>query len=394
MRPMTRTAGLGTLRGLAVFGASVVLVWSQLSRFFDPTGDEGAKLLAEERATLADAPREREVRESLRRTNPEWDLMRRMFIGLTLANEAESDPEHRRELLADLDALADDLVDEDERGGPRGFLLPYGKVRPFRGEEHSIFADGEIALVLAAREVVEPTASPARRHALDVRVARIESAMNASPSRSGESYPDEAWTFCNTTALAALRLYDTARGTDHRVFATAWLDYAKQHLVDAKTGLLVSSFRWDGAWLDGPEGSSIFMAAQNLLLWDDAFARDQWTRAKSALVFDVAGFSLAREWPRAGDSAMDVDSGPVIPLLDASPGASGLAVLGAAAFGDETTKRGLLRSLRFAAFPERTKSGMRFAGASAMGDAVVDYALHVGPLWDKALHAGAKEASR
>lgn len=383
-----------SVRGLAIFGASVVLVASQLSRGFEPRGDEGGALLAEERATLADAPREAEVRASLRRTNPEWDLMRRMFIGLTLANAAERDTDHRRELLADLDALADGLVQEDDRTGPRGFLLPYGQVRPFRGEEHSIFADGEIAVVLAAREVVDPAVSSAHRDALDVRIVRIESAMNASPSRSGESYPDEAWTFCNTTALAALKLYDAARGTDHRTFATQWLDYAKAHLVDARTGLLVSSYRYDGTWLDGPEGSSLFMAAQNLLLWDDAFARDQWTRAKAALIFDVAGFSLAREWPRTEGSTMDVDSGPVIPLLDASPGASGLAILGAASFGDDAAKRGLLRSLRFAAFPENTESGMRFAGASAMGDAVVGYALNVGPLWDKALHAHDKEASR
>lgn len=389
MRPMSRA-----LRSLAIFGASVVLVWSQLARFFDPSGDEGEKLLAEERATLADASREREVRASLRRTNPEWDLMRRMFIGLTLANAAERDADHRHELLADLDALADGLVEEDDRQGPRGFLLPYGQTRPFRGDEHSIFADGEIAIVLAAREVVDPGATAAHRGALDVRVARIESAMNASPSRSGESYPDEAWTFCNTTALAALKLYDASRGTDHRAYAARWLDWAKAHLVEPRTGLLVSSYRYDGSWLDGPEGSSLFMAAQNLLLWDDAFARDQWSRAKQSLVFDIAGFSLAREWPRAEASAMDVDSGPVIPLLDASPGASGLAILGAASFGDERTKRGLLRSLRFAAFPEDTKDGMRFAGASSMGDAVVGYALHVGPLWDKALHAHMKEASR
>lgn len=385
-----------SLRGLAIFGASVALVWSQIAHAFDPRGDEAAALLAEERATLHDPTREAAVRASLRSSNPEWDLMRRMFLGLSLANAAERDPERRSALLGDLDALASDLLAEDAREGVTGFLLPYGKGRPFLDTHadgaHSMFVDGEIALVLAAREVVD-SSSP-NHDALDVRIARIEAAMDASPSRSGESYPDEAWTFCNTTALAALRLYDVARGTDHRAYATAWIDYARAHLVEPKTGLLVSSYRWDGTWLDGPEGSSIFQAAHNLLLWDDAFARDQWTRAKHELVFDVAGFSLAREWPRTATGALDVDSGPVIPALDASPGASGLAVLGAAAFDDDVTERGLVRALRFAAFPQRTEVGMRFAGASPMGDAVIGYALGFGPIWDKARRAGTKEAKR
>jgi hypothetical protein len=304
----------------------------------------------------------------------------------------------RKELLADLDALADALVSEDAWGGPTEFLLPYGKSRPFltrdpvSGESRSIFVDGEIALVLAAREVVAPRVD--RSTDLDLRIARIEAAMDASPSRSGESYPDEAWTFCNTTALAALKLYDVARGTDHRAYADAWIAFAKAHLVEPKTGMLVSSYRWNGAWLDGPEGSTIFQSAHNLRLWDDEFARDQWTRAKKELVFDTAGFSLAREWPRSSSTQIDVDSGPIIPLLDASPGASGLAILGAAAFGDETTTRGLVRSLRFAAFPQTTEHGMHFAGANPMGDAVVGYALGFGPIWDKALHARGKEAMR
>ncbi|CAN5643791.1 hypothetical protein BH09MYX1_BH09MYX1_24320 [soil metagenome] len=388
MRPLIRAV----LRGLVIFGASTALVWYELAPFFDPRGDEGARLLSEERATLADTAREAEVRATLRRTNPEWDLMRRTFVGLTLANEAERDEAHRADVLWELDALAEDLLEEDAREGVTGFLLPYGKNRPFQHGEHSIFVDGEIAVALAAREVVAP-ASPAHRAALDERITRIETAMDASPSRSGESYPDEAWSFCNTTALAALRLYDVARGTDHRAYATAWIEVAKAHLIDERTGVLVSSYRWNGAWLDRSEGSTIFMAAHNLLLWDDAFARDQWAKAKQAFVFDVAGFTLAREWPHA-EGATDIDSGPVIPLLDASPGASGLAVLGAAAFADGDTERGLLRSLRFAAFPQTTAHGMRFAGASPMGDAVIGYALSVGPIWDKANRARTREARR
>ena len=95
--------------------------------------------------------------------------------------------------------------------------------------------DGEVAMVLEARLLLGP------RHdleaPLDVRIAAIERAMGESPTVSGESYPDEAWTFCNTTALAALRMHDARVGTDHGPLARRWLTYAKAHLIDPKTGI-------------------------------------------------------------------------------------------------------------------------------------------------------------
>ena len=384
------------LRALAVVALSFVAVESQLHRAFQPSGREAAELVAEERATLQDVPREQAARDALRAQNPEWDLMRRMFVSLTLANELALHPE-RKDVAIDLDGLADGLLADDARTGAWGFLLPYARSKPFHRVEadgpRSLFVDGEIALVLAARELTHEV-TPSARAALDLRVSRIERAMRESPTRSGESYPDEAWTFCNTTALAALALYDTARGTDHRADADAWIGYAKAHLVDPSSGLLVSSYHLDGRFLDRAEGSSIFMAAHALLLWDREFATAQWSRAKELLVFDVAGFTLAREWPRSHDGMTDVDSGPVIPLLDASPGASGLAVIGASAFGDDAARDGLVASLRFAAFPRKTSAGLTFAGAGPMGNAVVAYALSFGPLWERADRNDLRRASR
>ena len=79
---------------------------------------------------------------------------------------------------------------------------------------------------------------------------------------------------------------------------------------------------------------------------------------------------------------MDVDSGIVVPLLDASPGASGLALLGAAAFEDEDTRDALLRSMELAAVPTEGPGGARwYAAAGRIGNAVAAYAFHFGPLW-------------
>lgn len=56
--------------------------------------------------------------------------------------------------------------------------------------------------MMSARELVAPHAR--WRDESRARAARIEGAMRRSPTLSAESYPDECWTFCNTTALAAL----------------------------------------------------------------------------------------------------------------------------------------------------------------------------------------------
>ena len=125
------------------------------------------------------------------------------------------------------------------------------------------------------------------------------------------------------------------------------------------------------------------MSATNLLLVDDAFARDQYARARRELGTVVLGFGLAREWPRGSDGRADVDSGAVVPFLDASAGSSGLAVLGASAFGDDAFRDALLSSLELAALPRDDASGRRYLASNRVGDAVLFDALTFGPLFRK-----------
>lgn len=136
--------------------------------------------------------------------------------------------------------------------------------------------------------------------------------MRGAPLRSAESYPDECWTFCNTVALAATRLADALDGTDHADLRAAWCARARRRLVDPGTGMLVSSYTLDGRIGDGPEASSLFMAAHDLLVVDPALARDQYRRARRAFGRSVLGFGYAREWPDAAGRD-DVDSGPTVP---------------------------------------------------------------------------------
>jgi hypothetical protein len=209
------------------------------------------------------------------------------------------------------------------RGGSH-FMLGCASARPFVDPEaRSVFLDGEILLMLEARESVRTRESYAIL--AKERAKYIESAMRRSPTLSAESYPDECWTFCNTTALAGLAVLDHVHGSDHGALGREWVSRAKERLVDARTGILVSSFTRAGQTLDGPEGSSIWMSASNMLFVDEAFANDQYRRARRELGKTTLGFGWAREWPSGVPERPDVDSGPIVPFLGASAGASGLA---------------------------------------------------------------------
>jgi hypothetical protein len=317
----------------------------------------------------------------MRRTNPEWDLMGRMFLVLSLANLSLHEPAQQPQYLAAMDRIIDDTITQDEKSGPFYFLMAYARNGPFLNPgQRSLFVDGEIALMCGARRMVAE--SPKLREAMQTRLAFVEKNMRAGPLLCAESYPNECWMFCNTVALAALRCGDALDGTDHRAFINSWLESARKNLTDRSTGLLVSSFSMDGQVYEGPRGSTIWMVVHCLQLIDPAFAQDQYDRARKLLGQNFLGFGYATEWLRGWATGADVDSGPVLPLLQASPSASGFALLGAAAFHDDAYLRSLRTSLNFGGFPQTTASGgLRYAASNQVGDAVLLYALVQGPLW-------------
>jgi hypothetical protein len=70
-------------------------------------------------------------------------------------------------------------------------------------------------------------------------------------------------------------------------------------------------------------------------------------------------------------------------LLNASPGSSGMAILGAASFDDDAYLQDLVTMLNFAGFPTTRGNELRFAASNQVGDAVLLYAMVQGPLWDR-----------
>ncbi|MBK7997601.1 MAG: hypothetical protein IPK15_02405 [Verrucomicrobia bacterium] len=318
----------------------------------------------------------------MRVSNAEWDFMGRTFIVLSLAEMSLREPARKFEHLRVMDDIIDETLRLERDEGLYFFLMPYAKARPFLQQPaRSQFIDGEIAMMLAARRVVEE--KPAYVMPLTERVNAMVSRMKQSPVLSAESYPDECWTFCNAISVAAIKTADVLDGTDHSAFLREWLAVVRKKLVHPETGLLVSSYTLDGQPLDGPEGSSIWLVAHCLRLLDEDFARDQFLRAKKELGREMLGFAWSREWPTSWRGPLDIDSGAVIPLLEASAGGSGLAFVGASSFGDRDYFSKLQTSLDFAAFPVQKQGRLRYCASNQVGDAVLLYAEVLGPMWDK-----------
>ena len=318
--------------------------------------------------------------ERMRWSNAEWDFMGRTYLVLALANLGLREPAERNRYLQVMDRIIDETLRLEQEHGMYYFLMDYAREGRFIAQPpRSLFQDGEIALMLAARRIL--TEREAYAPLLAERIGFLTGAMSQSPVLCGESYPNECWTFCNAVALAAIRMADALDGTDHSTFIAQWEETARARLLDPRTGLLISSFLFDGTPGDGPEGSSLWMVAHCLQLVAPDFAEDQYRRARKELAVIRLGFGYAREWPVGRKGIMDVDSGPIIPFLDISAGSSGLAVLAAASFGDEAYVRSLLTSLTFGAFPRRQNGRLRYSASNQVGYAVLLYAMAQGPLW-------------
>lgn len=384
----TRRAAYGVV-ALAV-GATL---WLPSLRLFYPVDTsavwshdevpEMAREIARRQLALWTDPelRGREI-SRMRRSNAEWDFMGRSFLVWSLGNLARRDPAMEEAALEVMDTIIANTVRLEEEHGFRHFLLAYADDAPWVHDPPlSLFVDSEIALMIAVRRLVEE--KDEYRPLLQARVRKMEEAMSESSVLCAESYPDECWMFDVANALAAMKIADVLDGTDHSAFFEEWHRIARERLVHHETGLLVSEFDVDGLVGDGPEGSTIWWVAHSLSLVYPEFARDQYERAERELGLEFLGFGFGKEWPESWRSPSDIDSGFVIPGLEISPSSSGLAMVAASHFGDREYLEALVRSLVFVGFPVRDESGLHFAASSQVGDAVLLYALTLGPLWEE-----------
>jgi len=391
IRERPTLAGIVALMvGAAIWLPSFHLLFLEdSSRYMSITGvpPKARALAASHIAIWADEVGQRAEIERMRGRNAEWDFMARSFFVWSLANMALRDPQTASTTLPIMDRIIDETVRLEREQGHFFFLMPYAQAGPFKHQPvRSIFLDGEIALMMGLRRLVSEREE--YRIQMLERVGVMAKRMETSPVMCVESYPNECWLFCNSVGLAAIRVSDHLDGTDHEALFKRWVATARSKLVEPKTGLLNSAFTLDGDVLDGPEGSSIWLAAHCLSLIDREFAADQYQRARARLRNRIVGFDYAYEWPPECPGSGDVDSGPILPLLDLSAGSTGLAFVGAAEFGDTEFLRGLHAALELGGFPIRTGDKLKYCGSNAVGDAVLLYSMTLGPAWRKITERG------
>ena len=340
------------------------------------------ELSASQMGLWADPELRQQEMNRMRVSNAEWDFMARTYLVWSLANVGLREPSSKAACLATMDSIIDETMRLEETNGIYFFLMPYAKARPYMVKpERSLFLDGEIAMMLASRRVLDE--KPQYKSALTARVNLIADGLRQSPHLALESYPDECWTFDHAVALAAIRVADYLDGSDHSALLRDWVAHARKDLVHPKSGLLVSTFATDGSTGIGPEGSTIWMVAHCLQLIDEDFAREQYDRARHELGGTSLGFSYAREWPDSWKGPPDIDSGPIIPIFEISAGSSGMAFIGASAFGDDTFLASLNATIDFAGFPSRKAGALRYCASNRVGDAALFYAATLGPVWQK-----------
>ena len=296
--------------------------------------------------------------EPMRQINPEWDFMGRTFFVLGEANLALRMPGRKQICLNAIDALIEDTLAMEAAHGMEHYLMDYHADRPWVEQPpRSVFVDGEIALCLGARRLVEE--SEKWKAAFETRIGHVIDRMSRGQILCAESYPDECWLFCNSVAMAAVRMSEVLDGADHSELKMRWLAQLRGRLTDAETGMLISAFTLDGTLHPagpGPEGSTIWLAAHMLEVIDPELAREQYRLARKHLGRSLFGFGYSKEWPKLSLDSIDVDSGLIVPGLGASASASGLALVAAASFSDGEFYRDLRSALELGGFPARRQT--------------------------------------
>ena len=125
-----------------------------------------ARLAKHQLQLLQQSPRSTQEREAMRAVNPEWDLMGRTYLVLSLVNMAKREPAQTTEYLKSVDQIIDETLQMEAEYGPLHFLMPYARAQPWVLQPpRSQFVDSEMAMMLAARRALED--SP--RYAEEVR---------------------------------------------------------------------------------------------------------------------------------------------------------------------------------------------------------------------------------
>jgi len=116
--------------------------------------------LAARHLQLWTEPRLKEMElDRMRASNAEWDFMGRTFLVWSLAEMGLRNPAAKQDYLKVMDQIIGETMRLEQERGMCFFLMRYAKARPYVMQPaRSQFLDGEIAMMLASRRLLEEKA--------------------------------------------------------------------------------------------------------------------------------------------------------------------------------------------------------------------------------------------
>ena len=292
--------------------------------------------------------------------NAEWSLFSMSYSVYAFTNMAQRDSSFRPE-AARYTALAIQK------------MLTGTIAQAFRNPDAAVAADsvtsvlylGHLNLMLGCHRLLDPASPYKILH--DSLSASLHRRLAAAPNHCLESYPGGVWVPDNTVALASLQLHSDLTGSPYHAFCQQWAAYARQHLTDSTTGLLLSKPRTRHQEAEEPRGSHLGWSICFLYRFVPALAAEQHQRYQQHFSANFGVIRLYRE--RIGSyetSEGDIDSGPLI--LGYSIPANAFAFGNAVAVQDWRNAQRLRRVVSFGSreieTPEEIHYGVRFVDLS------------------------------
>ncbi|GAB3588796.1 hypothetical protein [Hymenobacter daeguensis] len=309
--------------------------------------------------------------------NAEWSLFSMAYAVYAFTNMARLDSAFRPE-AAHYTRLA---IRKMLTGSiPRAFQHP--EATPFTDSITSVLYLGHLNLMLGCHRLLDPASPYKALH--DSLSATLHRRLATAPSHCLESYPGGVWVPDNTVALASLQLHSDLTGSPYRAFCQQWVAYARQHLTDPQTGLLLSKPATRHQAAEEPRGSHLGWSIFFLYRFAPAYAAEQYRLYQQQFSTSFGAIRLYRE--RAGryeTSEGDVDSGPLI--LGYSIPANAFAFGDAVALRDWRNAQRLRRVIRFGsrevATPQELHYGVRFVDlpVSPLAEALILHAETMTP---------------
>ncbi|GAA4355783.1 hypothetical protein GCM10023185_18960 [Hymenobacter saemangeumensis] len=317
----------------------------------------------------------------LTQENAEWGLFTLSYSVYAFTNMARLDSSFRAEA-----ATSTQLAIRRMLSGPVAQAFRDPDVAEGADTISSVLYLGHLNLMLGCHRLLYP-ASPYRAlH--DSLSASLHRRLVAAPRHCLHSYPGGVWVPDNTVALASLQLHSDLTGSSYQAFCRQWVAYARQHLTDPRTGLLLSKPATRHQEAEEPCGSHLGWSIFFLYRCDPAFAAEQYRRYQQHFSTNFGPIRLYRE--RAGSyetSLGDIDSGPLV--LGYSIPANAFAFGNAVALGDGRNAQRLRRVISIGSREitegDELHYGVRFVdlSVSPMAEALLLHAETMTPWQNK-----------